>query len=122
MNLTAPVTSMNAYSRSSTRVMAMMSHGGLVSDHLPAARTAITEARSSLQWNAGAAERREYVRLGEADERHGRLVTLPDPGPAAKISSTAFLAGDTLGDIAADFDVPATEVEDVIRVATRTAA
>lgn len=33
-----------------------------------------------------------------------------------------FLAGDTLGDIAADFDVPAAEVEDVIRVATRTAA
>lgn len=33
-----------------------------------------------------------------------------------------FLAGDTLGDIATDFDITASEVEDVIRVATRTAA
>ncbi len=33
-----------------------------------------------------------------------------------------FVAGDTLADIAFDFDVPAEEVEDVIRVATRTAA
>jgi len=33
-----------------------------------------------------------------------------------------FLAGDTVADIAADFDVAASQVEDVIRVATRTAA
>jgi uncharacterized protein (DUF433 family) len=33
-----------------------------------------------------------------------------------------FVAGDTLADIAFDFDVPPEEVEDVIRVATRTAA
>jgi len=33
-----------------------------------------------------------------------------------------FVAGDTLADIAFDFDVPPDEVEDVIRVATRTAA
>jgi uncharacterized protein (DUF433 family) len=33
-----------------------------------------------------------------------------------------FLAGDKLGDIAADFDMIPSEVEDVIRVATRTAA
>jgi uncharacterized protein (DUF433 family) len=33
-----------------------------------------------------------------------------------------FLAGDTIGDIADDFDVPVDQVEDVIRVATRTAA
>ena len=33
-----------------------------------------------------------------------------------------FVAGDTLSDIAFDFNVPAEEVEDVIRVATRTAA
>ena len=33
-----------------------------------------------------------------------------------------FKAGDTLADIAFDFDVPPEEVEDVIRVATRTAA
>jgi uncharacterized protein (DUF433 family) len=33
-----------------------------------------------------------------------------------------FLAGDTIGDIADDFDVPVEHVEDVIRVATRTAA
>lgn len=33
-----------------------------------------------------------------------------------------FQAGDSVADIAADFDVPAEEVEDVIRVATRAAA
>jgi len=33
-----------------------------------------------------------------------------------------FLAGDALAEIAFDFDVPPEEVEDVIRVATRTAA
>jgi uncharacterized protein (DUF433 family) len=33
-----------------------------------------------------------------------------------------FLAGDTIGDIAADFEVPVEHVEDVIRVATRSAA
>jgi uncharacterized protein (DUF433 family) len=33
-----------------------------------------------------------------------------------------FLAGDTIGDIADDFDVPVDQVEDVIRLATRTAA
>jgi uncharacterized protein (DUF433 family) len=33
-----------------------------------------------------------------------------------------FLAGDTISDIADDFDVPLDQVEDVIRVATRTAA
>jgi uncharacterized protein (DUF433 family) len=33
-----------------------------------------------------------------------------------------FVAGDSLADIAYDFDVPPEEVEDVIRVATRTAA
>jgi uncharacterized protein (DUF433 family) len=33
-----------------------------------------------------------------------------------------FLAGDTIGSIADDFGVPVDEVEDVIRVATRTAA
>ncbi len=33
-----------------------------------------------------------------------------------------FQAGDSVADIAADFGVPAAEVEDVIRVATRTAA
>jgi uncharacterized protein (DUF433 family) len=33
-----------------------------------------------------------------------------------------FLAGDTIGDIADDFAVPVDHVEDVIRVATRTAA
>lgn len=33
-----------------------------------------------------------------------------------------FLAGDSVAEIADDFDVPAEEVEDVIRVATRTAA
>jgi uncharacterized protein (DUF433 family) len=33
-----------------------------------------------------------------------------------------FLAGDTIGDIADDFGVPVEQVEDVIRVATRTAA
>lgn len=33
-----------------------------------------------------------------------------------------FQAGDSVADIAADFDVPATEVEDVIRLATRAAA
>lgn len=33
-----------------------------------------------------------------------------------------FLAGDTVADIAADFDLSASEVEDVIRVATRNAA
>ena len=33
-----------------------------------------------------------------------------------------FAAGDTLADIAFDFDVPMEEVEDVVRVATRTAA
>jgi uncharacterized protein (DUF433 family) len=33
-----------------------------------------------------------------------------------------FLAGDTIGDIADDFEVPQDQVEDIIRVATRTAA
>jgi len=33
-----------------------------------------------------------------------------------------FIAGDTVADIAFDFDVPPEQVEDVIRVATRTAA
>ena len=33
-----------------------------------------------------------------------------------------FVAGDSVADIAYDFDVPPEEVEDVIRVATRTAA
>ena len=33
-----------------------------------------------------------------------------------------FLAGDTVADIAADFDMISGEVEDVLRVATRTAA
>lgn len=33
-----------------------------------------------------------------------------------------FLAGDTISDIAGDFGVPADQVEDIIRVATRTAA
>jgi uncharacterized protein (DUF433 family) len=45
-------------------------------------------------------------------------------GAGARIEDLVdrFLAGDTLGDIAADFEIPAAEVEDVIRVATRTAA
>jgi uncharacterized protein (DUF433 family) len=33
-----------------------------------------------------------------------------------------FQAGDSVADIAADFSVPPDEVEDVIRLATRTAA
>jgi uncharacterized protein (DUF433 family) len=33
-----------------------------------------------------------------------------------------FQAGDSVADLAADFDVPADQVEDVIRVATRAAA
>jgi uncharacterized protein (DUF433 family) len=33
-----------------------------------------------------------------------------------------FVAGDSVADIAYDFDVPPEEVEDVISVATRTAA
>lgn len=33
-----------------------------------------------------------------------------------------FLAGDTIGEIADDFEVPADQIEDIIRVATRTAA
>jgi uncharacterized protein (DUF433 family) len=45
-------------------------------------------------------------------------------GAGARIEDLVdrFLAGDTIGDIAADFDVTPGELEDVIRVATRTAA
>jgi uncharacterized protein (DUF433 family) len=49
------------------------------------------------------------------------LPFVTDAGARIEDLVDRFLAGDTLGDIAADFDLPAAEVEDVIRVATRKA-
>jgi uncharacterized protein (DUF433 family) len=65
---------------------------------------------------------------------YGTAEVVVDPGVAFGLPLVAhggarvedlvdrFLAGDTISDIADDFDVPLDQVEDVIRVATRTAA
>jgi uncharacterized protein (DUF433 family) len=65
---------------------------------------------------------------------YGRAVVVVDPYVAfglpvvkqggARVEDLVdrFLAGDTIGDIADDFEVPQDQVEDIIRVATRTAA
>jgi uncharacterized protein (DUF433 family) len=65
---------------------------------------------------------------------YGAAEVIVDPGVAFGLPIVAhggarvedlvdrFLAGDSVAAIAEDFDVPASEVEDVIRVATRTAA
>jgi uncharacterized protein (DUF433 family) len=50
------------------------------------------------------------------------LPILTDGGARVEDLVDRFLAGDTITDISEDFGVPVAQIEDVIRVATRSAA